>query len=114
MKNHPCQSCGACCAYYRVSFHWTETSSESFGVPIELTSTISQYANAMNGTNQKTPSCVALLGVVGKSTSCGIYYNRPGACRNFAPSYENGLENTDCETARHSKGLTSLTLADWL
>ncbi|HOC10952.1 MAG TPA: YkgJ family cysteine cluster protein, partial [Thermomonas sp.] len=21
---HPCLSCGACCAYFRVSFHWSE------------------------------------------------------------------------------------------
>ncbi|RBD09468.1 YkgJ family cysteine cluster protein, partial [Xanthomonas oryzae pv. oryzae] len=21
---HPCLTCGACCAYFRVSFHWSE------------------------------------------------------------------------------------------
>jgi uncharacterized protein len=113
MKNHPCQRCGACCAYYRVSFHWTETSTESFHVPIALTTGISPYVQVMNGTNQIKPNCVALVGLIGSKVSCSIYENRPGACRNFKPSYEDGLQNTDCETARTSKGLEHLTLADW-
>ncbi|MBY0554061.1 YkgJ family cysteine cluster protein [bacterium] len=113
MKTHPCLSCGVCCAFYRVSFHWSETLAESHGVPLELTKSITIHKSAMNGTNQIKPSCVALLGSVGKSTSCGIYNNRPSACRNFKASFEDGLVNKDCETARLSKGLDCLTLADW-
>lgn len=113
MKNHPCLSCGACCAFYRVSFHWTETLADSHGVPIELTQEISPHKNSMNGTNQKKPSCVALSGVIGTATSCDIYENRPGACRSFKASYEDGTQNKGCEEARFSKGLEHLTLADW-
>lgn len=113
MKTHPCLSCGACCAYYRVSFHWSETMAESHGVPIGLTNSVTPHQNSMNGTNQEKPSCVALLGTVGESTSCTIYNNRPTACRTFKPSYEDGIVNRNCETARMSKGLDCLTLADW-
>lgn len=114
MKNHPCRSCGACCAYFRVSFHWSETLPESHGVPIELTSSISLHKNAMNGTSLQTPSCVALLGVIGEATSCQIYNNRPSVCRTFQPSFENGSMNKNCETARLGKGLIGLTLENWL
>lgn len=113
MKTHPCLSCGACCAYFRVSFHWSETSVESHGVPLELTNWVAPHQNSMNGTNQEKPKCVALLGIIGKATSCKIYENRPSACRSFQPSYENGLRNENCEKARISKGLTSLSLTDW-
>ena len=113
MKTHPCQSCGACCAYFRVSFHWSETLAESHGVPIAMTSSVSAHQNSMNGTNQEKPSCVALSGIVGTATSCDIYENRPSTCRSFKPSFEDGLQNTNCEKARNSKGLKYLTLADW-
>ena len=36
--SHPCLTCGACCAFFRVSFHWSEADPEMGGVvPIELT-----------------------------------------------------------------------------
>ena len=113
MKTHPCLSCGACCAFYRVSFHWSETMAESHGVPLELTKSSSLHKSVMNGTNEIKPSCVALLGVVGKSTSCSIYENRPSTCRTFKPSYEDGMRNQHCESARESKGLEVLTFADY-
>ncbi len=35
---NPCMTCGACCAHYRVSFYWGESSEAPGGfVPIELT-----------------------------------------------------------------------------
>lgn len=110
---HPCLSCGACCAFFRVSFHWTETAAESHGVPIALTTQISQYVNAMNGTDQAKPSCVALKGIIGESTSCGIYEQRPGCCRIFKASFEDGSINERCEKARLSKGLKVLQASDW-
>jgi uncharacterized protein len=113
MKTHPCLRCGACCAYFRVSFHWTETSNESHGVPVQLTNWLTPHQNSMNGTTQANPKCVALLGVVGQATSCKIYDNRPSPCRSFKPSYEDGVRNVNCEKARTSKGLISLTSADW-
>ena len=113
MTAHPCLNCGACCAFYRVSFHWSETLAESFNVPKARTESISNHLNAMCGTNQAQPQCVALVGVVGKSTSCEIYDNRPSCCRSFKASFEDGSQNLDCEKARKSKGLKLLTLDDW-
>lgn len=110
---HPCLSCGACCAFFRVSFHWTETSAESHGVPIAMTTQISQYANAMNGTTQAKPLCVALEGVIGESTSCGIYEQRPNCCRTFKASFEDATQNESCDQARVSKGLKILQVSDW-
>ena len=78
-----------------------------------MTSSVSAHQNSMNGTNQEKPSCVALSGIVGTATSCDIYENRPSTCRSFKPSFEDGLQNTNCEKARNSKGLKYLTLADW-
>ncbi len=113
VASHPCLSCGACCAFYRVSFHWTETTSDSHGVPLEMTNQISQYVNSMKGTNQANPNCVALKGVIGQSTSCEIYDQRPQACRSFKASFEDGDRNEACEEARISKGLLALTISDW-
>jgi Fe-S-cluster containining protein len=114
MKNHPCQKCGACCAYFRVSFHWSEVLIESSGVPEELTVKIAPHQSAMLGTNQKNPRCISLTGVIGQNNLCQIYLNRPQACRNFLPSFEDGDRNERCEAARRSKGLAVLTLSDWL
>jgi len=111
---HPCLSCGACCAFFRVSFHWTETASESHGVPMALTTQISPYMNAMNGTDQAKPSCVALKGVVGESVSCSIYEKRPDCCRTFQASFEDGSNNEACDRARLSKGLKVLQRSDFL
>lgn len=68
----------------------------------------------MNGTDQIQPSCTALVGEIGVATTCGIYVNRPGACRNFSASFENGLVGPDCEKARLGKGLRLLSATDWV
>lgn len=111
---HPCLSCGACCSFFRVSFHWTETYPESHGVPLEMTNQISPTVNAMNGTGGAAPRCVALSGVIGQSARCGIYQNRPGICRAFSASFEDGTRNIDCDRARLSKGLLVLTTESWI
>lgn len=113
MDKHPCQSCGACCAFFRVSLHWLETLPESYGVPLELTEKISLHQNSMLGTGHVNPSCIGLKGDVGKSVACSIYQNRPGSCRSFLPSFENGTRNERCDEARFSKGLTPLRPTDW-
>lgn len=111
---HPCQKCGACCAYFRVSFHWSEILPESFSVPEALTEKISLHQSAMKGTNQKNPRCVSLLGEVGQTIHCEIYENRPDPCRTFLPSFENGERNERCEKARTGHGLKILKLSDWV
>jgi uncharacterized protein len=111
---HPCQKCGACCAFYKVAFHWSETLPESHSVPIILTEKIGLHHLAMQGTNQPKPSCSALVGVIGQDIKCDIYPNRPQACRTFLPSFEDGFQNERCDRARINKGLTALSLLDWV
>jgi Fe-S-cluster containining protein len=110
---HPCLSCGACCAFFRVSFHYNETHPDSHGVPAGMSEEISTYMNAMNGTSQEKPSCVGLAGVVGVATSCTIYENRPSCCRRFRASFEDGTNHSQCDKARVGKGLAPLTLESW-
>lgn len=112
-KLHPCLTCGACCNSYRVSFHYSEMLTESHGVPEELSTQTTPYQNAMNGTNQEHPRCVAFIGEVGEVSSCAIYANRPGCCRLFKASFENGECDLMCESARRGKNMAPLTLADW-
>lgn len=113
MIKHPCQSCGACCAFFRVSFHWSEVLTGSHGVPALLTEKISPHMSAMIGTNKKNPRCASLKGEIGVDTTCRVYENRSSSCRSFEPSFENGRINVLCEQARLGKGLTVLTSADW-
>lgn len=113
MKTHPCMKCGACCSFFRVMFHWSETLPDSYNVPDELITEASQHLNAMKGTSKKDPHCIALEGKVGELVSCKIYDRRPSCCRNFQASYENGIKNHRCDQARAGKGLAALTLSDW-
>ncbi|HEY8279280.1 MAG TPA: YkgJ family cysteine cluster protein [Bdellovibrionota bacterium] len=114
---HPCQTCGACCAYYRVSFYWreAETSENPGAVPVELTEDYSSFRRSMRGTNRKHHSrCVALEGKVGEQVACSIYTLRPSPCREFLPSFEDGNHQPRCDEARARYGLRPLTRKDWL
>jgi uncharacterized protein len=68
----------------------------------------------MQGSEEVTPRCTALVGVVGKKNHCSVYENRPSPCRNFAPSYELGVHNERCDQARAGHGLSALTQLNWL
>ena len=62
---NPCQSCGACCAHFRVSFYWAEA--ESLGLPEALTEAINPWMSCMKGTGQRAGvRCVALAGEIGR------------------------------------------------
>lgn len=99
-----CVKCGACCASFRVSFYWGETSAHDQGtVPAELTTAISPHHVCMKGTESKPVHCIALQGEVGKEVSCSIYEQRSSTCRQF----EAGSE--DCAKARRIHGLPELT-----
>ena len=76
---NPCMTCGACCAYFRVSFYWAEADDAGGLVPSALT-----------------------------AVHCTIYENRPSPCREFAMSGENGEENDACNRARARYGLPPL------
>jgi Fe-S-cluster containining protein len=87
--------------------------SESYGVPEEMSLPTTPYQNAMKGTDQDHPRCIAFVGQVGKASSCSIYENRPGCCRLFKASFENGERSLECEKCRIGKSLPPLTASDW-
>lgn len=111
---HPCLRCGACCAQYRVAFHWSEAEPALGGVvPIELTEKLDPHRLVMQGTQAAKPHCVALRGELGKSAHCGIYERRPSVCRDVEPSWEFGRASLQCDKARLAHGMAPLTPADW-
>lgn len=110
---HPCRTCGACCARFRVSFYWGEGDDAHGGVPAERTVAISPFLRAMKGTEKHPPRCEALEGTLGVHVGCAIYDQRPPPCREFEPSYENGVPNPGCDAARIRIGLRPLARADW-
>jgi Fe-S-cluster containining protein len=112
---HPCLRCGACCAHYRASFYWAEADDETpGGVPVDVTEVVSVHLRAMRGTNQAAPRCIALQGTIGRAVHCAVHPQRPSTCRDYLPSFENGLANPRCDAARAAHGLPPLTPADWV
>lgn len=112
--NHPCLRCGACCAYFRVAFHWSEAESFLGGtVPSERTVKLDPHRLAMRGTDRRHPRCEALLGQVGEQASCAIYIERPSVCRELLPSWEHGAPSPQCDRARQAHGLAPLRPEDW-
>ena len=111
---HPCLRCGACCAHFRVAFHWSEAEASLGGVvPPEHTEKLDPHRLAMRGTNAAQPHCIALQGTVGEAAHCGIYVQRPSVCREVAPSWEFGKISPQCDKARLAHGLELLTPEDW-
>ena len=112
---HPCLSCGACCAHFRVAFHWAETAAELAGtVPAELTVKLDPHRVAMRGTaGGGAQRCIALQGEIGTAAHCGIYPSRPTPCRELQPAWENGQPSPQCDRARLAHGLVPLTPFDW-
>ncbi len=111
---HPCLSCGACCAFFKVSFHWSETLAVSHHVPVHLTEMATSHRLSMLGTSQVKPRCTALSGQVSEDVSCDIYKERPSGCRDFKASFEDGKSHDKCDQARIGHNLLPLTLESWL
>lgn len=95
-----CQTCGACCAHYRVSFYWQEA--EQRGLDASTLVRVSPWQVCFRGTAQHPVRCMHLDGEVGDCVSCRIYSQRPGPCR----SVEIGDEK--CLQARAAHGLGPL------
>lgn len=110
---HPCLSCGACCAQYRVSMHWMETDAGAGLVPRALTEPFGSHQVVMRGTWESRPRCVALEAEIGRHSRCTIHALRPTACRDVAASWEDGTASPQCDRARLAHGLPALTAADW-
>jgi Fe-S-cluster containining protein len=114
MPLHPCQTCGACCAAYRVAFHWSEAAPELGGVtPPELTVPLDPHRLAIAGTLAEPIRCVGLRGAVGVATRCAVYAARPSPCRQLAASWEHAMPSPQCDRARARHGLPPLAPADW-
>lgn len=96
-----CQQCGACCAFFRVSFYWAEA--PEGGLPDELIERVTPHLACMAGTNQPTPRCEALQGEVGRQVTCTVYTARPSPCREVQPGSEK------CNRARARHGLGEIT-----
>lgn len=95
-----CLTCGACCAFFRVSFYWSEAMAR--GLPEELTEKVNDFIACMAGTGSVPARCVALDGTVGEKVSCSIYSRRPAPCH----SVQAGDEK--CNRARERHGLPPL------
>jgi Fe-S-cluster containining protein len=101
MEN-PCLNCGACCASFRVSFYWAE--STAIGLPDRLTEQVNSFYSCMAGTNQPSPRCHALQGEIGGAVACTVYEQRPSPCRELQAGEEK------CNRARARHGLPPITL----
>lgn len=111
---HPCLTCGACCATFRVSFHWSEADPDLGGqVPVEMTEPFGAHLLAMRGTWAAQPRCVALDAEIGVRSRCRIHPQRPSVCRDVPASWESGAPSPQCDKARQRHGLPVLTPEDW-
>ena len=97
-----CQTCGACCACFRVDFSVYESDESGGTVPSGLVVEVNDSLRRMRGTDHASPRCAALTGKVGTKASCGIYEWRPSPCREF----EEGSDA--CARARARHGLPAL------
>jgi len=112
---NPCVGCGACCAYFRATFHWMECESGGGTVPDDTVVKITPHIVAMKGTEVSgKPYCINLKGEIGKSGHCGGYETRSTTCRDFPASYQFGEYNKRCDDARVKHGLKPLEKEDWL
>jgi hypothetical protein len=102
LSDHPCLSCGACCASFRVDFSVYESEDMGGGVPSGLAVEVTSSTRRLRGTDHSPPRCAALTGQVGVKAACGIYEWRPSPCREFAEGSE------ACQRARARHGLATL------
>jgi hypothetical protein len=97
-----CQTCGACCASYRVEFAVYELDELGGHVPAALTEPLGGVTCRMQGTGSVPIRCVALMGTVGREVGCNIYAQRPRPCHELT-------EGTySCHKARARHGLPPL------
>ncbi len=104
MPSFDCRACGACCAYFRVSFYWAEA--DVLGLPAALIEELPPWYACMAGTNSAAPRCQALRGEVGQRVACTLYGQRPSPCREVQAG------DAQCAKARRRHGLPALAIAD--
>jgi Fe-S-cluster containining protein len=111
--SHPCLHCGACCAAFRVAFHWSEATAGHGAVPPDAVVRWDAHRVALLGTDRRQPHCAQLEGEVGATVSCRIYAQRPSPCRELRAAWEDGQPSEQCDRARARYGLPALTPATW-
>jgi uncharacterized protein len=112
---HPCLTCGACCATFRVGFHWSEADPALGGsVPPDLVERLDAHRVVMRGTWARQPRCVALDAEIGARARCSIHPIKPSVCREVPASWEFGAPSAQCDKARREHGMPVLTAADWI
>ena len=99
---HPCLTCGACCASFRVDFAVDELDDRGGRTPAGLAVEVNDSTYRMRGTDHVPVRCAALTGKVGGQVACGIYEWRPAPCREF----EAGSDA--CGIARMRHGMAPL------
>ena len=99
---HPCLTCGACCASFRVDFSVQESEEAGGQVPAGLAVEVNGNICRMRGTDHSPPRCAALTGKIGQQVACGIYEWRPNPCRELEPGSD------ACARARMRHGLAGL------
>ena len=97
-----CQTCGACCAAWRVDFSIHELDEHGGHVPSGLAVEVNDAICRLRGTDHTPPRCGALGGTIGVSVACGIYEWRPNPC------HELEAGSDACERARARHGLPTL------
>ena len=104
---HPCLTCGACCASFRVDFSAHELDERGGRVPSGLAVEVTGDTCRLRGTDHSPPRCAALTGKVGEKAACGIYEWRPSPCREFQAGSQ------ACTTARARHGMPPLPDGFW-
>lgn len=99
---HPCLTCGACCASFRVDFAVEEMQERGGTVPGGLAMEVTSSTCRMRGTDHVPARCAALTGKIGEKAACGIYEWRPSPCREFEAG------DDACHRARLRHGLPPL------
>lgn len=101
-----CEKCGACCAFFPVTFPEIEKDDLTNGATLSAMSLPSRLlVRVMRGTEVSSPRCMALEGEIGKCVRCAIYAGRPSTCRDFKRSWEDDTGNSLCDKARAVYGL---------
>src|SRR3989344_4264573 len=99
---HPCLSCGACCASFRVDFAVYEMQAMGGTVPDSLALDVNGSTCRMRGTEQVPIRCAALPARGAQRVPCTIYELRPAPCREFSAG------DSACHKARARHGLAPL------
>lgn len=106
-----CESCGACCASYRVDFHPSELARTvgGAGVPVDMAMPLTPKLMRMKGTDEAAPRCIALDGEIGCQVRCRIYADRPSPCHEFNPWAALGIADQACDRSRRRHGMRPLS-----